>query len=338
MPVEAVAVRQERGAFWNDRPILLTGGAGFIGSAIGQELARLGAALVLLVRDRMAEELQWWRGWRNVTVVDGDVESYDTVLRVTNDYDVDTVFHLAAQTAVGNAQRSPIATFRTNVMGTLHVLEAARVIGTVKRIVVASSDKAYGDSDILPYTEDLPMGGLFPYEASKSCADLIARTYHRTYGLPTCVTRCANVYGPGHRNWTTIIPGTIKSLHRGERPVIRSDGTPIRDYLFVDDCVAGYLTLAQAMDEPRIHGLPFNFSGESPMTVLEVVEHIRRAMNRMDLAPDIRNEAKTEIRAQHLSAARARKLLGWRPGHTFEQGLAKTIPWYVAFLDAQLHR
>ena len=334
MPLEGVGLKDTRSAFWDDRPVLLTGGAGFIGSAIGRELAQRGAALVLLVRDKVADHLQWWREWRNVVAVDGDIESFETVLRVVNDYHVETVFHLAAQTAVGTAKRSPISTLQTNVMGTLHVLEAARTIGTVRRVVVASSDKAYGDSETLPYVEALPMAGLFPYEASKSCADLIARTYHRTYGMAVCVTRCANVYGPGHRNWTTIIPGTIKSLHRGERPVIRSDGTLVRDYLFVEDCVDGYLTLAEAMEQPPVHGLAFNISAELPMTVLQVVDHISRAMNRMDLEPDVRNEAKAEIRAQHLSAARAREMLGWRARHTFEQGLAKTIPWYVEFLNA----
>jgi CDP-glucose 4,6-dehydratase len=252
-----------------------------------------------------------------------------------NEYDVDAVFHLAAQTIVGTANRSPLATWDANVRGTYTLLEACRSLGTVERVVVASSDKAYGDHEQLPYDENAPLQGRHPYDVSKSCADLIAQAYAVTYGLPVCVTRCGNFYGGGDLNWNRLVPGTIRALLRGERPVIRSDGSYIRDYFYVEDGAAANMLLAEQLaSRAELRGEAFNFSNELQVSVLDLVRRVSEIVG-SDLQPDVRNEAQHEIHHQYLSAEKARRLLGWSPLFTLDEGLRSTAQWYRTFLGAE---
>ena len=252
--------------------------------------------------------------------------------RTLAEYEIHTVFHLGAQTSVVIANRSPISTFDSNVRGTWSVLEACRRGPTVKSIVVASSDKAYGSHDQLPYSEDAPLQGEYPYDVSKSCADLIAHSYAKTYKLPVAVTRCGNLYGGGDLNWSRIVPGTIRSLIRDQRPVIRSDGQLIRDYFYVEDAVAAYMLLAEAVSsDSGVAGTAFNFSNETAVPVLDLVNKIVCQMG-SPLLPDVREDANNEIRAQYLSAKRARQVLNWAPLFSLDEGLGRTISWYKEFL------
>jgi CDP-glucose 4,6-dehydratase len=265
-------------------------------------------------------------------VVRGDVRDQALLEQILGEYEVDTVIHLAAQTIVTIANRNPGSTFDTNIRGTWSLLEACRRSPKVKQIVVASSDKAYGDQVHLPYDENAPLQGQHPYDVSKSCADLIANAYAKTYRLPVAVTRCGNFYGGGDLNWNRIVPGTIRSVIRGERPIIRSDGNYVRDYFYVEDGAAAYMQLAEALAcRTELAGEAFNFSNELQVTVLELVERILALMN-SNLLPDVRNEATNEIRHQYLSAAKARQVLGWRPLFTLDEGLQRTIQWYRDFL------
>jgi CDP-glucose 4,6-dehydratase len=268
----------------------------------------------------------------SVTVVRGDVRDREVVERALGEYEIDTVLHLAAQTIVGTANRNPVSTFESNIQGTWNVLEACRRSPLVRAIVVASSDKAYGDQEVLPYSEETPLEGRHPYDVSKSCADLIAQAYGKTYQLPVAITRCGNFFGGGDLNWSRIVPGTIRSILRGERPVIRSDGEFVRDYFYVEDGAAAYMLLAERLHcEPSLRGASFNFSNELQVTVSALV---RKILEKMDshLEPDIRNEASNEIRHQWLSAERARKQLRWKPLFTLDQGLENTVRWYQEFL------
>ena len=207
------------------------------------------------------------------------------------------------------------------------MLEACRRIGT-KRIVIASSDKAYGEQQNLPYTEETPLSGQHPYDASKSCADILAQTYAHTYGTQIAITRCGNFFGGGDLNWNRLVPGTIRSILRGNDPVIRSDGTFTRDYIYIEDAVEAYLDLSMALvQRPELAGEAFNFSTETPLSALKVVELILAAMG-SKLKPDIRNEARAEIPHQYLSAAKARNILGWKPYIAFDDALVRTIEWY----------
>ena len=267
-----------------------------------------------------------------VKVVRGDVRDQTLLERTLGEFEIDTVIHLAAQTIVGIANRNPVSTFETNIAGTWSLLEACRRSPRVKQIVVASSDKAYGDQDILPYDENTPLQGRHPYDVSKSCADLIARSYAITYGLPVAITRCGNFYGGGDLNWNRILPGSIRSIVRGERPVIRSDGNFTRDYFYVEDGAAAYMLLAERLAaDAALHGEAFNFSNELQITVLQLVRRILDLMG-SNLEPDIRNEANHEIRHQYLSAAKAGKQLSWAPLFTLDEGLKRTIHWYQEFL------
>ena len=286
-----------------------------------------------LVRDWVPQsELVGTRLIDKVNVVRGDVRDSALIERTLGEYEVDTVFHLAAQTIVGIANRNPISTFETNVQGTWVMLEACRRSPAVKQIVVASSDKAYGAQEILPYNETTPLQGTHPYDVSKSCADLIAHAYSVTYGLPVAITRCGNFYGGGDLNWNRIVPGTIRSALRGQRPVIRSDGQYVRDYFYVEDGAAAYMLLAEKLAAcPELAGESFNFSNELQVTVLQLVQRVLSAMG-SDLEPEIRNEAGNEIRAQFLSSARARERLMWQPLFDLDRGLALTIDWYREFL------
>jgi CDP-glucose 4,6-dehydratase len=268
-------------------------------------------------------------GWQgSVAVVHGAVEDVEVVTRLLGEHEIETLFHLAAQSQVGVANRNPLSTWEANVQGTWALLEAVRRSPRVRQVVTASSDKAYGAQPALPYDEAMPLLAVNPYDVSKACADLISQCYAQTYDVPVCVTRCGNFFGPGDQNWERLIPGTIRSLLRGERPVIRSDGTMVRDYLHVADGAAAYLLLAERMQsDPTLAGEAFNFSSETPLSVLELVDRIQSVMG-TSFDPDVRNEASHEIDQQFLSAAKARRVLEWQPRYTLEQGLAETVAWY----------
>lgn len=319
--------------FWRDRPTLVTGATGLVGGWLVKRLQALGANVVTLVRDWVPQsELVRSGAIGGVIVVRGDVRHQATLERVLGEHEIDTVIHLAAQTIVGIANRNPVSTFDTNIRGTWALLEASRRSPSVKQIVCASSDKAYGESITLPYDEDTPLKGAHPYDVSKSCADLIAQTYANTYGTPVVITRCGNFYGGGDLNWNRIVPGTIRSAIRGERPIIRSDGHYIRDYFFVEDGAAVYTLLAERLAAtPELRGQAFNFSNELQVTVLDLTRRILELMG-SSLEPDVHNLATHEIRHQYLSAEKARRLLGWQPLYALDEGLGRTIAWYRAFL------
>ena len=323
-------------AFWRDRPTFVTGGTGLVGGWLVRELVDAGADVVCLVRDWVPQSALLGESLhRSIKVVRGDLRDQELLERALGEYEIDTVINLAAQTIVPIANRNPTSTFETNVAGTWRLLEACRHSPTVKQIVMASSDKAYGDCDTLPYDESTPLQGRHPYDVSKSCGDLISQAYATTYGLPVTVTRCGNFYGGGDLNWNRIVPGTIRSVLRGQRPVIRSDGQFIRDYFYVEDGAAAYMLLAERLAQnPALAGESFNFSIEIQLTVLELVEHILRLMN-SDLEPVVQNQASHEIRHQYLAAEKARRLLDWHPMYTLDEGLRRTVAWYTEFLAEQ---
>jgi CDP-glucose 4,6-dehydratase len=318
--------------FWRDRAVFVTGGTGLLGSWLVAELVQLGARVTALVRDWVPQSRLYTEDWdKRINVVRGCIEDLSVLERTINEYEIDSVFHLAAQTIVGVANREPLATFEANIKGTWNLLEACRRVGGVSRIVVASSDKAYGDQDVLPYDETTPLQGEHPYDVSKSCADLICRTYYVSYGLPVCVTRCGNFYGGGDLNFNRIVPDTIRSALRDKPVTIRSDGSYIRDYFYVRDGVLAYLHLAEQMDRKEIWGEAFNFSNELQITVLELVRKILELMGKSHLEPILLNQAKNEIKHQYLSAEKARKLLNWYPKYSLDEGLKETIEWYQGF-------
>jgi CDP-glucose 4,6-dehydratase len=320
-------------SFWLDRPVFVTGCAGFLGSWLTIALVEAGAAVVGLVRDEVPFSELRRSGYQDrIRVVRGDVTDYELVERVLNEYEVDTVFHLAAQTIVSTANRGPLSTFQTNIKGTWTVLEAVRRSPKITRVLFASTDKAYGVQEKLPYTEDAPLLGCYPYDVSKACADLIARAYVTTYDLPVGVTRCANLYGGGDLNWSRIVPGTIRSAIRGERPVIRSDGTPLHDYLYVQDAVYAYLTLAEQLDEPEVRGEAFNFGMDDPKSVLEIVQAIVAISDHLELEPVVLGHAPNEILAQYLDSSKARRVLGWIPRYSLNEGLREALEWYRELL------
>ena len=319
--------------FWGDRSVLITGCTGLLGSWMVAELVERGAKVTGLVRDLVPQSRLYTDNWADkINIVRGGIEDLGVMERAIAEYEVDTVFHLAAQTIVGVANKNPLGTFEANIKGTWNVLEACRLVGGVSRIVIASSDKAYGDQEVLPYDETTPLQGEHPYDVSKSCADLISRTYYVSYGLPVCVTRCGNFYGGGDLNFNRIVPDTIRSALRDKPVTIRSDGSYIRDYFYVKDGVLAYLHLAEQMDRKEVLGEAFNFSNELQITVLELVRKILVLMNKTHLEPIILNQAKNEIKHQYLSAEKARKLLNWYPEYTLERGLEETIKWYDDFL------
>ncbi|MDR3607129.1 MAG: GDP-mannose 4,6-dehydratase [Oligoflexia bacterium] len=323
---------------FQDSRVFVTGGTGLLGSHLVRLLVENGAEVVALVRDSVPRSIFYsqkpeWNLESKVTVVRGAVEDYELIERVLNEYEIDTVFHLAAQTLVGTANRSPIATFKANIEGTWNVLEAARVHQKrIQRVLIASSDKAYGNLRGDAYNEETPLRGEHPYDVSKSCADLISYTYYASYGLPVAVTRCGNFFGPGDLNFSRIIPGTIRDALQGKSPVIRSDGKYIRDYIYAEDGAYAYLTLAEAMKSDAgktAHaGEAFNFSYGLRLTVLEVVQSVLKEMGKENLKPTILNEASNEIPVQCLDSTKAKQILNWKPRHGFNDGLKQTIAWY----------
>ncbi len=320
--------------FWDTRPVLVTGATGLLGASLVRMLHGAGADVVALVRDWVPQSEAARSGLlERVRVVRGDIADQAMLERVMGEYEINTVLHLAAQTIVSIANRNPVSTLEANIAGTWCVLEAARRSPSVKQIVLASSDKAYGTQANLPYSESTPLAGEHPYDVSKSCADLIAQMYAKSFKSPVCITRCGNFYGPGDLNWNRIVPGTLRSAIRNERPIVRSDGKFIRDYIFVDDGAAAYLKTAEVMaTNPALHGEAFNFSNETPVTVLDLVGKILATAGKPDLQPEVRNEASNEIREQFLDASKARRELKWKPLFSLEDGLARTHAWYREFL------
>lgn len=316
--------------------VFVTGATGIVGSWLVRRLVEQGAYVVALVRDSDPQSELFRSGTASaISITTGALEDYATLERAINEHETDWVFHLGAQTIVGTALRSPLPTFEANIRGTYNLLEACRrMAGLVKSVVVASSDKAYGDSDVLPYTEDMPPLGRHPYDVSKSCTDLLTHTYSHTYGLPVAVARCGNIYGGGDLNWSRIVPGTIRSALRGERPVLRSDGTYIRDYIFVDDVVDAYLVLAEAVAAGDAGGKAFNFSTESKVTALEMMQAVLRAMESGHLEPVVLGTATGEIKHQYLDSSRAKAELGWEARYTLDAGLERTTEWYRSFFGA----
>lgn len=320
-------------SFWQGRRVLVTGATGLVGSWLVPALLERGSDVVALVRDADPQsELLRSRTIERIAVVNGAVEDLPTLERALNQHRVDTVFHLAAQTQVRSAHRDPFETFESNVRGTYTVLEACRRHhDLVERVVVASSDKAYGEAERLPYTESTPLDAIFPYDTSKLCGDFIARSYFRTYGLPVTIARCGNIFGGGDLNWDRIVPGTIRSLLRNERPLIRSDGTLVRDYVYVAEVVLAYLDLAEQAHRDEVRGQAFNFSAARPLSVLELVAAITAAVG-VKLEPVVQGVHVAEIQRQYLSSARASEVLRWQARYPMEQALAETVAWYRTFL------
>ena len=324
-------------SFWTDRNVFVTGATGLLGSHLTEELLARGARVTILVRDWVPDSRAVTSGtFHRCQVVRGELEDHATLLRALNEYEIDTIFHLGAQTIVGTASRSAMSTFESNIRGTWCLLEAAKQCPKlIERVLVASSDKAYGAHDKLPYTEDAPLQGRFPYDVSKSCTDLISFSYAETYRLPIAVTRCGNLFGAGDLNFNRLIPGTILSALENERPVIRSDGTFVRDYFYVKDAVDAYLQLAERVPGDGFAGEAFNFGTETPLSVLEVVARLLAVMGKTSLEPKVQNEASHEIPKQYLDCAKARTRMQWRPRYTFEDGLRETVAWYQQWLLAR---
>ena len=319
--------------FWRHRPVAVTGATGFLGSHLTGQLVDVGAEVVALVRDDVPPTPLTARWSDRVSVMRGSVEDQPLVERLLGEYEARTVFHLAAQTQVGVANGNPVSTWTSNVAGTWAVLEAARRSPRIEQVVTASSDKAYGSQSELPYDEAMPLVARNPYDVSKACADMVATSYSDTWGVPVCVTRCGNFFGPGDLNWARVVPGSLRSLLRGERPIVRSDGTPSRDYLYVEDAALAYMRTAEAMAaDPALAGEAFNFSTETPMTVLELLGVLRKATGRMDLEPEIRATARNEIPHQALSAEKARRLLDWKPRYSVADAMEGTVAWYRDYL------
>lgn len=323
--------------FWVDRNVFVTGCTGLLGSWLTDMLWRARANVTGLVRDGIPRSRLITDGIiQRINTVSGKVEDFRLLERALNEYEIETVFHLAAQTIVGTANRNPLSTFESNIRGTWNILEACRRVSTVKQIIIASSDKAYGDQDKLPYVEDASLEGAHPYDVSKSCADLIASAFFHTYRLPLCITRCGNLFGGGDLNFNRIVPGTIRSVVRGVVPVIRSNGTYVRDYFYIEDAARAYMILVECLAaDPTLAGEAFNFSNEEPLEVLELVQRILRIMGKVELRPRVLNEASNEISCQYLSARKARERLGWKPSFSLEESLQKTVAWYRTYLSDQ---
>ncbi len=319
---------------WKERRVLVTGATGIVGSWLTEELVRLGAYVVAHIRDDDPQSRFYRDGIaEHCSIVAGDLADFGTLKRAMNDHETEIVFHLGAQTIVGSALRDPLECFESNIRGTYNLLEAARQLpSVVKSVVIASSDKAYGESEVLPYTEDMPLRGSHPYDVSKSCTDLLGHTYAHTYGMNVTIARCGNIYGGGDLNWSRIVPGTIRSFLAGSQPVLRSDGTMIRDYIYVRDVVSAYVLLAENAAREDVRGGAFNFSPESEYSVLDIVDAVADAMGTV-AEPVILNNAKAEIKNQTLDSSKAKHVLGWSCKYTLDEGLRETVNWYRPFLE-----
>src|SRR3989338_2710931 len=313
---------------WKSAKVLVTGADGFIGSHVAKALIEKNADVTTIVRDIKKTNNMGILDIKNKNnIVHGDLVNFKDCERAINEYDVELCFHIAAQAIVGPANRSPLSTFESNIKGTWNILETCRVSKTIKGLIIASSDKAYGQQKKLPYTEDSPLNGYFPYDASKACAEIIARSYYMTYSLPLAITRNANTYGPADMNMSRIIPDVITSLLNGKQPIIRSDGTPERDYMYIKDAVSAYLALAENLHRKDVVGQAFNFGTGKPVKVIELYNKIIKLMGR-SIKPKILGEAKNEIDRQYLSIEKARRILKWQPKYGLSDGLKETIDWY----------
>jgi CDP-glucose 4,6-dehydratase len=321
-------------SFWNKKSVLVTGATGLVGSWLVRDLLEKGARVTALVLDNDPNSQLIRSGDCNlISVVNGDLRNYKDVSRAVFSNECTDIFHLGAQTIVGTAIQDPVLTFESNIQGTWNILETARQSnGAVKSIVVASSDKAYGSSDQLPYLENFPLHGDGPYDVSKSCTDLIAQSYGSTYGIPATIARCGNIYGGGDLNWSRIVPGSIRDLLSNKRPVLRSDGTFVRDFVHVDDIVSGYLRLSEVSQTKDLNGEAFNFSRDEPLSVLSLYREISMIVAGKYIEPEIRNSAKSEIKDQHLNSGKAYSVLGWKSSMTLQNGLEKTLNWYKTYL------
>lgn len=324
---------------WHGKRVLVTGATGLLGPTLIETLLAQKAEIVALVRETVPSSLFYSNHlFTRCTTEQGDLLDYDQIERIINEQEIEVVFHLGAQAIVSIANRSPRSTFKSNIEGTWNLLEACRHSPWVKKIIIASSDKAYGHQEQLPYTEETPLQGRYPYDVSKSCADLIAQSYYHTYRLPLCITRCGNFFGPGDLHFNRIIPGTLQSLYSGKRPIIRTNGTLIRDYIYVKDVAQGYIMLAEKMDDPSLHGHSFNLSTDKPYTVLEIVQEIIDIVAPGNYTPLVLNQITCEIPAQHLSSEKARTILGWQPHYGLHKGLEETAAWYQAFFAQEQKR
>lgn len=321
-------------SLWESRPTLVTGGTGFIGSWIVKKLLDLGAQVVVLDLKSYSPILDSLLAAKkkNLKLIQGDVCNQVLIKQILREYKIKTIFHLAAQAIVGTALKNPRKTLKTNICGTWNVLEACRLLKEAQQIVVASSDKAYGSHKHLPYAESAPLRGTAPYDVSKSSADLITQMYCKTYHLPICITRCGNTFGGGDLHFSRLIPDAIRSAFYNQTFIIRSDGKYTRDYVYVEDIARGYLLLAELMGPKKLAGQAFNLGINDPRQAIDVVKLILHLMKKDNLRPKILNEAKYEIKKQYLSSEKAKKILGWQPKYSLEEGLKKTIFWYKGFL------
>ncbi|HUT82281.1 MAG TPA: GDP-mannose 4,6-dehydratase [Candidatus Bathyarchaeia archaeon] len=320
--------------FWTHKNVLVTGGSGFLGSYVIEKLIAKKANIIAIIRDQLPKSRIFYENLvENITIVNGDISDYRLVERTLNEYEIEVVFHLAAQTIVQIANRAPISTFESNIKGSWNILEACRNIDTVKRIIVASSDKAYGEKEELPYYESDPLKAKHPYDLSKAITDLLAQGYYSTYDLPIGITRCGNLYGGGDLNFNRIIPQTIRSIIYNQNPEIRSDGTFLRDYFYVEDAANSYIMFAENLLEKNLEGEVFNFGTGKPVSVLKLVELLLKISNKEELTPKINNTAKDEIKDQYLDCSKAFKIFNWKPTHTLEMGLRKSFEWYKRWFN-----
>jgi len=318
---------------WKKENIFITGGDGFIGAWLAKAFTERGANVIILVRNLEKEfTYKVFNLEDKTTQVQGDLADTQLLERVLRDYSISSCFHLAAQSIVGIADQSPVPTFESNIRGTWNLLEACRNMNTLKRIIVASTDKAYGQQKKLPYTEKSPLLGLYPYHASKACEDIIAQSYSFSYRLPIVITRNANTYGPGDLNFSRIVPDAIRCVLQGKEFVTRSDGTPERDYMYVEDAVDAYITVAEQIDKKGVKGEAFNFGTGKAVSVTYLFKKIAQLCGKPDLEPKILGTAKNELDRQYLATDKARQLLGWKQSYSLEQGLRRTIEWYRDYL------
>lgn len=319
--------------FWQDRKVFVTGGSGLVGGWLVNALLDQGADVIVLLRDWVpSARLLHKETLEKVSLVRGDLSDSRFLERVLAEHEIQTVIHLAAQTIVPIANKNPLSTFESNIAGTWNLLEACRLVSSVSAVVVASSDKAYGDVPVLPYKETMSLQAVYPYDVSKACADMIAKSYALSFGLPVAITRCGNFFGGGDLNWNRIIPGTIRSVLRGQAPIIRTDGTLVRDYIYVEDAVNAYMTLAKALtNNADLRGEAFNFSNDSQKNVIDLTAMILKEL-KSDLMPIIKGENHGEIQAQYLDSTKANTVLNWRPQYGLAEGLKKTVQWYVDYL------
>jgi len=329
---DACSARQLKGSQvdWNNKNVLVTGATGLVGSWLVKRLVAEGARVVVLVRDADPQsELLRCGLLSRTSAVYGALEDGVSVERAINEHEVATVFHLGAQTIVGVADRNPVATFEANIRGTYILLEACRRHrNLVKSVLIASSDKAYGPAAVLPYTEDMPPLGRAPYEVSKSCTDLLSQCYGTTYDLPVVIARCGNIFGGGDLNWSRIVPGTIASYIREEQPIVRSNGKFLRDYVYVEDAVDAYLSMAAYATREEVRGEAFNFGPNCPLSVLEVIGIVAELMGVKNPSPIILDQAQHGIQDQYLDSAKANQVLGWSTKFTIHDGIRLTIDWY----------